>query len=820
MPTRHNHTTKKRKRSILGGLFRIFMYTTILVILIGVGTIGVFLFSTSLPNIAELQERQVAESTKIYDRTGEAVLYELYNEERRTIVPFEDIPRNVKNATIAIEDSNFYKHSGISLFSIVRAIVIDLYHGGEFVQGGSTITQQFVKKTLLTQEKTLPRKIKEAILALKLERVYAKDEILEMYLNEIPYGSNAYGIEAAAQIFFGKTSKDITLPEAAYLAALPKAPTYYSPYGNHTPELENRKNTVLTRMQELGFISNEEKEHATKENVVFLPPSTSGIRSPHFVMYVVEQLEELYGEDVLQKQGFVVRTSLDINIQSKAEEVIEKHKDHIQKDFNAGNTGLVAIDPKTGEIVAMVGSRDYFDKNNDGNYNITTASRQPGSAFKPIVYAAALEKGFTPETVVFDVSTEFAVPGAESYQPQNYDSLFRGPVTFREALAQSINVPAVKVLYLTGITKALDMARRLGITTLAGQNQYGLTLVLGGGEVQLLQLTSAYGVFANDGVRNNPVSILEIKKADGEVVYKNTQKQEQAIDPEIARNISDILSDNTARAPAFGSASALYFPNKQIAAKTGTTNDYRDAWIIGYTPSISVGVWAGNNDNSPMEKRVAGFIVAPIWHDFMAEVLKTIPVEPFVKPKKIETKKPVLSGEWRGGNTYTVDKLSGKLATTSTPPEFIETRIVPEIHSILYWIDKNNPQGPNPTNPQADSQFTNWESGVRAWAEKNGLLILESTNKPSDTDDIHTEKNKPRIAIQTPTQNSSYAPDTTVPVRISVQSTFPIKQVDYFLNGVYVGSNNKNFENFVLEPSFLKNKQENFVLTVKAYDTM
>lgn len=786
--------------------------------MVGVIFVSFLVFTISIPDTDTLRDREIIESTKIYDRTGDVLLYEVYNEEKRTSIPFEKIPRNVKNATIAIEDSHFYTHAGISIPSIIRSFLTDLAHGRFLYAGGSTITQQLVKNALLTSEKTLTRKIKEGVLAIKIERRYTKDEILHLYLNEIPYGSNAYGVEAASQTFFGKSAETITLAEAAYLAALPKAPSYYSPYGNHTNELEARKNSVLTRMKDLGFITDEDEKSAKKERVIFLTPTHLGIRSPHFVMYVLEQLTEQYGEEFLRSQGLVVRTTLNTTLQNYAEEIIKKHAPIIEKDFNATNAGLIAINPKNGEILAMVGSRDYFDKKNEGNFNVTTANRQPGSAFKPLVYAAALEKGYTPETVVFDVPTEFATGDALSYQPQNYDSVFRGPVTLREALAQSVNIPAVKVLYLTGISEALTFARRLGITTLAGKNQYGLTLVLGGGEVRLLELVSAYGVFAAEGSRNAPISITRIERVSGDLIWEHKQKSEQVIDAEIARSISNILSDNAARTPAFGATSALLVPGYETAVKTGTTNDYRDAWILGYTPSLAVGVWAGNNNNTPMEKRVAGFIVAPIWNDFMTRALQEVPQETFTQPQKSVIEKLVLAGEWRGGRIYEIDKESGKRATDQTPLELREKRVIPEIHSILYWVDKNNPRGPIPEHPEYDPQFKNWESGVRAWAEQHA--ILETEQQPPDAyDDIHTEKNKPHITIQTPAHNSRIGRDQPLTIRIGIENVYPLTQIDYFVGNIFAGSSKKDFSEFILDPS-LYPETEQMVIYIKAYDAV
>ncbi|TSC80315.1 MAG: 1A family penicillin-binding protein [Parcubacteria group bacterium Gr01-1014_29] len=780
--------------------------------------VSIFLLITPIPDPNTLREREVVESTKIFDRTGKTLLFEIYNEEKRTVIPFEEIPRSVKNATVAIEDSNFYNHPGISVFSIIRAFINDLMRGHLLVQGGSTITQQLVKNTLLTREKTITRKLKEAILALKIERMYTKDEILNMYLNEIPYGSNAYGIEAAAQTFFGKSARDLTHTEAAYLAALPKAPSYFSPYGTQVDELELRKNIVLKRMEELQFISSEEAASAREESVAFLQAATQGIRAPHFVMYVMDTLREQFGEEFIQKQGLIIQTTLDVSIQQRAQEVVTKYADTIEKNYNAGNTGLVAINPRTGEILAMVGSRNYFDRDREGNFNVAIARRQPGSAFKPLVYAAAFEKGYTPETIVFDVKTEFAAAGADSYRPQNYDNIFRGPITFREALAQSVNIAAVKVLYLTGLREALDMARRLGITTLAGPNQYGLTLVLGGGEVQLLELVSAYGVFANDGVRNEPIAILRIEKNNGDVLWEHSPRPQQALDQNIARMISHILSDNTARAPAFGSESALNITGREVAAKTGTTNNYRDAWIIGYTPSLAAGVWAGNNDNTPMEKRVAGFIVAPIWHDFMEQILQNIPQEQFTPPTPSDTKKPVLTGEWRGGRTYAIDSVSKKLASDLTPPELVKNQIIPEIHSILYWVDKTDPRGPIPEHPEHDSQFINWETGVRAWAEEKGVLSKENIVIPTEYDDVHTEKNKPRVSIQKPQPDELFGRDNLVSVTLSIQNTYQISQIDYFLNDEYVGSNTGSNRSFVINLNSLAPATKTADITVRVYD--
>jgi len=798
---------------------RAFLILTLLCV-IGAGSIAVAVLTTNIPSVASLKDRKVIQSTKLYDRTGTVLLYEIYGEEKRTVIPFSDIPRQVKNATIAIEDSGFYSHHGVSPTGILRGFLNPLLNRGEHIQGGSTITQQLVKNTLLTSERTLGRKIKEAILAIKLETAYSKDEILNMYLNQIPYGSNAYGVEAAAETFFGRHASDLTLAESAYLAALPKATYYYSPYGNHRDELEQRKNIVLSRMRELGFIDDGEMASAKSEVVQFLPQEEHGIRAPHFVMYVIDQLNNEFGEEFLRQNGLTVITSLDMQLQTSAEETIKSYAPSIEKNYNAHNAGLVAIDPQTGQVLAMVGSRNYFDTAHDGNFNVAIARRQPGSAFKPIVYATAFKKGYTPETVLFDAETEFAVPGAQSYKPQNYDALFRGPISLREALAQSINIPSVKLLYLAGIKDAIHTAQDLGITTLTDPARYGLTLVLGGGEVRLLDLVSAYSVFANDGVRNEVSTLLRVEAGDGSVIKEYTPAPKEVLNQNVARTISNILSDNVARAPAFGATSALYFPDHAVAVKTGTTNDYRDAWVVGYTPTLAAGVWAGNNDNSPMQKKVAGFIVAPIWHDFMAHALALVPPKDFIPPTPSNATKPILRGIWKGGTTYKIDKISGNLATDKTPLDSVEERVLENIHTILHWVDKTDPTGPLPENPAHDPQYYNWEQGVQNWVRSQGIVLAPNTSMPTAFDTVHTLQNKPVVAILQPAAGESFKHSGQIPVSLSITGPYPIRQIDYFIDNVLRGSQTGSDTNFTIDASSLDPNQENATITIKAYDTV
>lgn len=666
------------------------------------GLVMLWVTKFDLPDLQTFEQRRVVQSTKIYDRTGEIVLFDVFSDIRRTVVPFENISPNMKNAIMAIEDVDFYKHNGVKPKAIARAIWKNLRDGDLFGgQGGSTITQQVIKNSLLTSEKKLSRKIKEWLLAPRLEQVLSKDEILEIYLNEIPFGGTLYGVQEASRHFFGKDAHDLTIVESAYLSALPQAPTYYSPYGSNREALEHRKNFVLKQMLKHDMVNESEFQEALNAEITFLRQENFNIKAPHFVMYIREQLEEKYGKEVVEEGGLKVITTLDYKLQQQAEEIVKRYALENEKQFNAENAALVATDPRTGQIITMVGSRDYFDQEIDGNVNIITSHRQPGSTFKPIVYAEAFNKGYWPETILFDVPTQFSdscneQTGENCYQPGNYDDTFRGPMTLRNALAQSVNVPAVKTLYLAGMDNSLNLAKKMGLETLTNAKQYGLTLVLGGGEVRPLDITQAYGVFANNGIKKDLTGVLRIEDRHGNVVEEFKPKQEQILSKQTALLVSDTLSDNIARTPAFGANSHLHFANRDVAAKTGTTNDYRDAWIIGYTPSVVVSAWAGNNDNRSMEKKVAGFIIAPMWREFMDTILEVAPVEQFEEPQSPPKDiKPRLNGIWLSPDG---------------------------IHSILHQVNKNNPNGPKPTNPGLDPQYTLWENGIRGWLGNEKLL--------------------------------------------------------------------------------------------------
>ncbi len=761
--------------------------------------VGLFLFwaaSLDAPDLDSFTERRISQSAKIYDRTGDILLYNFGENTKRTIVSDEEISRNIKNAAVAIEDENFYHHRGIEPLAIIRAILANITSLG-FSQGGSTITQQVVKNTLLTSEKKISRKLKEWVLSVKLERSVSKEKILNTYLNESPFGGTLYGVEEASLAYFGKHALDVSLAEAAYLGAIPQAPTYYSPYGNHRDKLDERKNLVLTQMLKNKFITQEDYDAARAETVSFLPQGDSSIKAPHFVFFVRDYLEQKYGRDALMRNGLKVTTTLNFELQAKAEEIVRRYALENVEKFLATNAALVATDPKTGQILTMVGSRDYFDPEIDGNFNVALAFRQPGSAFKPFVYATAFDKGYTPESVLFDLKTQFSTEcepmdfskEAPCFSPDNYDEKFRGPMSLRDALAQSINVPSVKTLYLAGITDSIRTATEMGITSLEGADRYGLTLVLGGGEVRLLDMVSAYGVFAHDGVRNPYTAILKIEDASGTVLEEFTSRARTVLSASVARTVSDVLSDNAARIPAYGERSPLYFPGHDVAVKTGTTNDSRDAWIVGYTPSISVGAWAGNNDNSPMVKQVAGLIVAPLWHEFVAEALKSLPNESLPQPESVDqtTVKPILRGIWQGGITYTIDKFSGKLATDFTPPEARIEKAVRNIHSILYLINKDDPTGPPPSDPNNDPQFKLWEYPIAQWVQEKNMTPENESVIPTERDTLHTGIG-PQLVITGVAQGATYRASTRLVPTVMALGPYPLARVDFYLDGIFLGS--------------------------------
>jgi 1A family penicillin-binding protein len=580
-------------------------------------------------------------ATKIYDRNGE-ILYSVYADQKRIPVSLDQIPEHLRNATIAIEDKNFYKHRGFDPTGILRAIYNIIVH--HKLQGGSTLTQQLIKNVLLTPQRTLPRKIKEFILAIQVESRYTKDQILQMYLNEAPYGGTAWGVEAAAETYFGKKVSELNLVECAIIAGLPQKPSTYSPFSDTPKAYINRTKEVLRRMKEDGYITPEqEKEAAAQLESVQFTLEASNFKAPHFVMYVKKILEERYGQAVVEQGGLEVYTTLDWKLQEEAQKIVS---DEIKKveGVHITNGAAVVVDPGSGEILAMVGSKDYFDPNYDGKVNVTLSLRQPGSAIKPVTYVTALKKGYTPSTLLMDTATTFPIGGGQpDYKPVNYDGKFHGPLQMRMALGNSINMAAVKMLAIIGLKDMLSTAYDMGITTLepSAENlsRLGLSVTLGGGEVRLLEITSAYAAFANGGFKVQPTAVLKVVDRNGKVLEEfKPVKNQRVLSAEQAFLISDILADNKARLLTFGERSALVVPGRTVAVKTGTTNDKRDNWTIGWTPQVAVGVWVGNNDNSQMKEVASGVSGAsPIWRGIIQTALKGKPAIGFPVPEGVVT---------------------------------------------------------------------------------------------------------------------------------------------------------------------------------------
>ncbi len=769
--------------------------------------VGVFLFyAKDLPSPGKINRRVIAESTKIFDRTGNHLLYEIHGEEKRTLIPFDQMPDSIKYATIVLEDQDFYFHRGIKFSSIIRAALKDFFKRG-VVQGGSTITQQFIKNSILTPERTISRKIKEVILAIELEIKFSKNEILGMYLNEIPYGSNAYGIEAAAQTFFGKPARELGLDEAALLAALPKAPTYYSPYGSHVEELKIRQEGALNKMAELGYISREQADEAINSDVLSkIQPYRGRIAAPHFVMYVKEYLEKKYGQHIIEQGGLRVYTTLDWDKQQIAEKVVREGAEKNLTSWNAANAALVAINPKNGQILSMVGSKDYFGKpfpencisgktcKFDGNVNVAIRDRQPGSSFKPYVYITAFSKGYTPETYLFDVKINFGAGSGKDYEPNNYDGKFRGPVKMKEALAQSLNIPAVQALYLAGVKESIDTAKRFGITTLNHPNRYGLSLVLGGGEVKLLDHTSAFGTFATGGIRHSKTAILKIENSKGEVLEEFVPSEgERVIEEKYVAMIDYILSTNDLRAPIFGANSPLRFDNRPVAVKTGTTNEFRDGWTIGYTPSLVVGVWAGNNDNSPMRAGADGVnVAAPIWRAFLDQVLENYAVENFPKYEEEKTGKAILDGKLNIEKDVKVCEIPGKKGEYCLANKYckkIEKKDFAAVHTVLYYADKDNPRGEYPKSPQKDPQFAEWERAVKKWYEKNEDKYIWGDPPEKECQEEDFRKYLPQVSLSVPDSISEYL----LKIKTSANAPYGVSSFSFFVDGdkIYSGSSSQ-----------------------------
>lgn len=619
----------RRNPSLLGSVIRELYHTFKKPILYGI--LGLILILILIPPLTYLYFiRDLSSKANIINHKNAGVIlvdrndkpfFTLYEGRTKTTASLSSLPKYISQAVISVEDKRFYQEPGFSIQGIGRALVNDVKEN-ELSQGGSTITQQLVKNTLLTQEKSFLRKYQEIFLALEVERRFSKDDILEMYLNTVYFGEGAYGISDAAKTYFGKDPSKLTIGESALLAAILPAPSAYSPLTGNREKAFSRQKIVLSEMESQGYITASQKETAEEQNIIFNPQSVDiNQTAPHFALMVKQELIDKYGEQKVANSGFTVKTTIDISSQHYAENVVKTQVTNLR--FNKVTNGAaVAIDPKTGEILALVGSHDWFDEDN-GKINMVLRARQPGSSFKPIVYTRALERRLiTPATVLDDKPIKYP----DGYEPMDYDRKFRGDVLVRRALANSLNIPAVHVLEKVGIPDTLDFAKELGITTLKNPSSYGLSLVLGAGEVPLLQMTEAYATFANNGTRIPPTTILEIKDKKGEVVYTHKPESISVLSADVAFLISSILSDNNARAEEFGNALTLSRP---AAVKTGTTNDYKDALTIGYTPSLVVGVWVGNNDNKPMDSIAGSLGAAPIWRQMMEHMLAGTPIEKF-----------------------------------------------------------------------------------------------------------------------------------------------------------------------------------------------
>lgn len=763
---------KKHKKKYTRIIYNAFLYIFSFILL----CLGVFLiwFTTlSTPSLDSFDDKLLGQSAKIYDRTGTVLLYDLSQKVRRSVIPLENVSPWIVKATISIEDKEFYTHKGIKITSLIRATLKNITSGG-YTQGGSTITQQVVKNSFLTTDKKIIRKIKEIFLALKLEKNMSKDEIMTLYLNNSPYGGNIYGIEEASQVFFGKNAKNVTLSEAAILASLPKAPSTYNPYFGKKDLLLARKNLVLDEMYKGNLITKEERDSAQAETIIFQPKNLGSIKAAHFVMYLKEQLESKFGAKKLSEGGFTVVSTIDYEIQKLGENIVAEYVAKNGKRFTAENASMVVTDPKTGQILAMIGSRDYFDEEIDGNYNIATAKRQPGSSFKPFVYATAFNKGFLPQTVLFDTPTEFSsdctpsgtpkVTGAVCYNPQNYEGGFKGPMSIRMALGASRNIPAVKAIYLVGVQNVINTAKSMGVSGLDSAEKYGLSLALGSADVSLLDMTSAYGVFANDGVRNNITGILKIQDTKGNIIEEFATSSRRVLPEQTARMMNDVLSDVTARNSIFVKA---YFKNDVVALKTGTTNNSRDAWMLGYTPTFAVGAWMGNNDNKPMSQLASALTVGPMWKSFTDELLKKFPKEDFIKPDDISTSvKPFMRGVYQTADGST--------------------------HSELYFINKKDPTGPAPTNPSSDPLYSNWEASIYSPG------LLEETNPSSNTPQTGN--------ISLSIEGGRFGLTRDSVIQTSVQGyDNNTQKVEYYVNGSKVGETSSSPYRYVLALSELDN---------------
>lgn len=758
----------------------------VLLMIVGI-FVGLPLLAYDLPSPDKVVRRE-GFSSKILDRNGKP-LYDIFEEGRRIPVNIDQVPEDLRHATVAIEDKNFYEHGGFDVLGTLRGLSRQFTRGR--AQGGSTLTQQLVKNTLLTDERSIWRKVREFVLAIQIERSYSKDQILQMYLNEAPYGGTAYGVAAASDSYFGKPVKDLTLTESVILAGLPQRPSYYSPFTGEDKAYVGRAEAVARRMREDNYISEEQEKEVDEElpNYKFQDKSNQ-FKAPHFVQYVQRKLEEEYGEQVIETGGLKVTTTLDLDLQDKTQEIVATEIEKVQ-NLKISNGASVVINPETGEILAMVGSRGFNDPDIDGQVNVTTSLRQPGSSIKPITYVAGFKKGYTPSTLLMDVSTEFpAGPNQPMYKPVNYDGKFRGPVQVRYALGNSLNIPAVKMLAMVGVKDMLQTAYDMGITSLEpttkNMSRLGLSVTLGGGEVKLVELTSAYAVFMNGGYRVQPSAILRVEDASGHVLEENKpKKKERVITPEQAYLIADILSDNEARKQTFGVNNSLVIPGKTVAVKTGTTNDRRDNWTIGGNKFAVSGVWVGNNDNSPMGQLTSGVSgAAPIWRKIILESLKNKPNEGFDKPGGIqETGVDLLSGyaahdgfpsrqeKFVDGTQPGEDPVHVKLKVCrsdgklATPSDIASSNY----DEKEFYVFKEN-------DPVSTDGINRWQDGINAW------LTTQSDARYKPPSEYCGTANPVNVEFKYPTEHTSNLPNSFT-VEIRPDSTATISEVTLDIDG-------------------------------------
>ncbi|MEI8143231.1 MAG: transglycosylase domain-containing protein [Candidatus Berkelbacteria bacterium] len=758
-----------------------------LIIFIGLAFVW---FAKDLPTPNNIANRKPTMSTKIYDRTGTILLYEA-GDQKRTIITSADIPQTVKDATVAAEDTRFYQHNGFDTRGIFMALYEKITGKTRVTRGGSTITQQYVKNSFLTADRSLIRKFKELILSIELEAMYSKDQILTMYLNEIPYGNNTGGIEAASQMYYGKPAKELDLAQSATLVAIPQSPTRLSPYGTHLDQLVERRNYVLNQMVKIGKITVEQADEAKKEDTTTLgtvvKPKRESMKAPHFAMYVLNDLAEKYGDDKIQKEGLRVVTTLDMDKQKVAEDTIANNIKQLTS-HGANNAALVSVDPKTGQVLAMIGSKNYFDTTIDGNVNVADSRRQPGSSWKPIVYSTLFKGKYSPSSTIFDLTTDFG----GGYIPHDADEKNRGPLTARQSLANSLNIPAIKSVMVAGIDNTIKTAVELGITGIdsaAQRKTYGASFGIGVAEVKPIDMANAFSAFANGGYKSDITSVLQVYDANNKLIYDNEKEKaepKKVLEPEIAYEIASMMSDNDARALVFGSRSALYFPDRTVAAKTGTTSDNKDAWTVGYTPSLSTAIWVGNTRGEPMKVGTFGSDIAgPIFHQFMVGALKSVPNEDFVKPSTIQTLTVARYSNKLPSDTTTetitdifapwqiptekddsfsrlnVCSNDGKLAPAGATSSLIVEKIFANIHSEM------------PNN-------SNWENPVRGWLINAGFAL----DPPTETCDLSAVA--PSISITSPKDQSTVT--GSADITVSVNTAISVNQVEIKIDNISVAT--------------------------------